>query len=75
MAEVQPWPQYVHKSVNSAIQSDVGRDDSVFYGPYTRLFYTLFSVDGPYEIVPQFQSTIFQKDVKPQFFWWKSIDI
>ncbi|KAF8817633.1 hypothetical protein BYT27DRAFT_7074162, partial [Phlegmacium glaucopus] len=31
-------------------------DESLFYGPFTRLLYTLFSVEGPYEIVPQFKS-------------------
>jgi hypothetical protein len=29
-------------------------NESVFYGPYTRLLYTLFSLDGPFEIVPQY---------------------
>ncbi|KAM6499747.1 hypothetical protein JOM56_005255 [Amanita muscaria] len=58
MAEAaRPWPEYIHKSFNSVIISDPsGRDESVFYGPFTRLLYTLFSVDGPYEIVPQFKS-------------------
>jgi hypothetical protein len=37
-----------------------GRDESVFYGPFTRLLYTLFSVEGPYEIVPQFKSAALQ---------------
>ena len=35
-----------------------GRDESLFYGPFTRLLYTLFSIDGPYEIVPRFKSQI-----------------
>ena len=56
-----PWPEYIHRSFNSAIISDPsGRDESVFYGPFTRLLCTLFSVDGPYEIVPQFKSVALQ---------------
>ena len=59
MAEAaHPWPEYIHQSFNSAIISDPGgRDESVFYGPFNRLLNTLFPVDGPYEIVPQFKST------------------
>ncbi|KAK2467141.1 hypothetical protein APHAL10511_000690 [Amanita phalloides] len=62
MAEAaHPWPEYIHQSFNSAIISDLsGRDESVFYGPFTRLLYTLFSIDGPYEIVPQFKSVALQ---------------
>ncbi|KAI9461965.1 hypothetical protein BJY52DRAFT_168413 [Lactarius psammicola] len=52
-----PWPEYIHQSFNSAIVNDPsGRDESLFYGPFTRLLYTLFSVEGPYEIVPHFKS-------------------
>ena len=52
MAEAaHPWPEYIHQSFNSAIISDPsGRDQSVFYGPFMRLLYSLFSIDGPYEI-------------------------
>jgi len=53
-----PWPEYIHQSFNSAAINDpVGRDESLFYGPFNRLLNTLFPVDGPYEIVPQFKST------------------
>jgi hypothetical protein len=56
-----PWPEYIHQSFNSAILSDPsGKDESVFYGPFTRLLYTLFSVEGQYEVVPQFKSTVLQ---------------
>ena len=62
MAEAaHTWPEYIHESFNSAIISDPsGRDEAVFYGPFTRLLYSLFSVDGPYEIVPQFTSVALQ---------------
>jgi hypothetical protein len=62
MAEAaHPWPEYIHKSFNSAIISDPsGHDESVFYGPFQRLLYTLFSVDGPYEIMPQIKSVTLQ---------------
>ena len=56
-----PWPEYIHESFNSAIISDPsGTDESVFYGPFTRLLYSLFSFDGPYEIVPQFKNAALQ---------------
>jgi hypothetical protein len=32
----------------------------MFYGPFTRLLYSLFSVDGPYEIVLQFKHAALQ---------------
>ena len=62
MAEAaHPWPEYIHQSFNSAIISDPsGRDQSVFYGPFTRLLYSLFSIDGPYEIVPQIKTVALQ---------------
>jgi hypothetical protein len=65
MAEAaHPWPDYVHRSFNSAILCDhSGTDESVFYGPYTRLLYSLFSVDGEYEVVPQFNSPVLQESI------------
>ena len=57
MAEAEaahPWPEYIHQSFNSAKMQDLrGREESVYFGPFTRLLYTLFSLDGPYEIMPQ----------------------
>ena len=55
MAETaRPWPEYVHQSFTMATMMDVqgheGHDKTVFYGPFMRLLYTLFSLDGPYEI-------------------------
>ena len=60
MAEtVIQWPQYTIQSFHSAILSDPsGKDESVFYGPYTRLLYTLFSLDGPFEVMPQFKHAV-----------------
>jgi hypothetical protein len=58
MAEADhPWPEYIHQSFNSAIANDVYDDGEVtFFGPLTRLFYTLFyHIDGPYDIIPQFK--------------------
>jgi hypothetical protein len=62
MAETaHPWPAYIHQSFKSAILKDPsGKDESVFYGPFTRLLYTLFSVDSQYEVVPQFTSIMRQ---------------
>ena len=58
MAEAaHPWPEHIHQSFNSAKMQDLhGREESVYYGPFTRLLYTLFSLDGPYEIIPQIKS-------------------
>lgn len=56
-----PWPAYIHQSFKSAILGDPsGKDESVFYGPFTRLLYTLFSVESQYEVVPQFNSIVLQ---------------
>jgi hypothetical protein len=62
MAETaHPWPAYIHQSFKSAILRDPsGKDESVFYAPFTRLLYTLFSVEGQYEVVPQFKSVVRQ---------------
>ena len=62
MAEAaHQWPQYTQQSFNSAILSDPSEtDESVFYGPYTRLLYTLFSLDGPFEVMPQFKHPALQ---------------
>ncbi|KAG1739830.1 uncharacterized protein EDB91DRAFT_1133953, partial [Suillus paluster] len=40
----------IHQSFNSTIANDHSGDELVFYGPFTRLLYTLFSLEGPYEI-------------------------
>ncbi|KIO01953.1 hypothetical protein M404DRAFT_148940 [Pisolithus tinctorius Marx 270] len=50
------WPQFITQSFNSALAIDpTGKDESVFHGPYTRLLYSLFSLDGPYEIAPRYK--------------------
>jgi len=51
-----PWPQWLINSFLSASQPQFATDESVFYGPYTRLLYHLFGVEGPFEISPQFQT-------------------
>ena len=58
MAEADhPWPEHIHQSFKTAKMQDLhGRDESVYYGPFTRLLYTLFSLDGPYEIMFQFKT-------------------
>ncbi|KAI5998929.1 hypothetical protein F5J12DRAFT_848365 [Pisolithus orientalis] len=51
------WPDFITRSFKSAVASDPpGTDESVFYGPYTRLLYNLFSLDGPYEVMPQYKA-------------------
>ncbi|KAI5998930.1 hypothetical protein F5J12DRAFT_848369 [Pisolithus orientalis] len=50
------WPDFITRSFKSAVASDpAGTNESVFYGPYTRLLYNLFSFDGPYELLPQYK--------------------
>ncbi|KAN0129677.1 hypothetical protein V8E53_012497 [Lactarius tabidus] len=72
MAEAAyPWPEYIHQSFNSAKMQDVnGRDETVYYGPFTRLLYTgtLFTLDGPYEIKFQFKSESLQVNQRPVLF-------
>ncbi|KIO11067.1 hypothetical protein M404DRAFT_127771 [Pisolithus tinctorius Marx 270] len=67
---VVQWPEFITQSFHSAISSDpIGTEESVFYGPYTRLLYHLFSFYGPYEIVPQYKIRGSQDgiDVTPTF--------
>ncbi|KAF9499481.1 hypothetical protein BDN71DRAFT_186186 [Pleurotus eryngii] len=47
-------PQYLVRSFTTANQPQFSTDESVFYGPYTRLLYYLFGLDGDFEIQPQF---------------------
>ena len=49
-----PWPQWLTNSFVSANQPQLADDGSVYYGPYTRLLYHLFGIEGPFEISPQF---------------------
>ena len=62
MAEADhPWPEHIHQSFYSAKMQDLhGRDETLYYGPFTRLLYTLFSLDGPYEIMFQFKTGALQ---------------
>jgi hypothetical protein len=56
MAEADPWPKNIHMSFNAAIANDIyGHGAATFFGPFTKLFYALFSIEGPYDIVPQFK--------------------
>ncbi|KAI0031104.1 hypothetical protein K488DRAFT_52755 [Vararia minispora EC-137] len=57
MANAQPWPQFLMNSFLSATQASA-TEESVYYGPYMRLLYHMFSVDGPFEIIPQFHIPI-----------------
>ena len=36
----------------SANQPQFANDENAYYGPYTRLLYHLFGIEGPFEIVP-----------------------
>ena len=49
-----PWPQWLINSFASANRPQFSTDESVYYGPYTRLLYHLFGIEGPFEISPQY---------------------
>ncbi|KAH9168669.1 hypothetical protein EDB89DRAFT_1990501 [Lactarius sanguifluus] len=49
-----PWPQWLVNSFLSANQPQFATDESAYYGPYTRLLYHLFGIEGPFEISPQY---------------------
>jgi len=49
-----PWPQWMTNSFLSANQPQFANDESAYYGPYTRLLYHLFGIEGPFEIIPQY---------------------
>jgi hypothetical protein len=49
-----PWPQWLINSFASANQPQFATDESAYYGPYTRLLYHLFGIEGPFEITPQY---------------------
>ena len=49
-----PWPQWLVNSFVSANQPQFATDESVYYGPYTRLLYYLFGLEGPFEITPKY---------------------
>ena len=49
-----PWPQWLTNSFVSANQPQLADDGSVYCGPYTRLLYHLFGIEGPFEISPHF---------------------
>jgi hypothetical protein len=48
-----PWPQWVIESFGIANQPQFATNENVYYGPYTRLLYHLFGLEGPFEISPQ----------------------
>ncbi|KIJ48512.1 hypothetical protein M422DRAFT_205623 [Sphaerobolus stellatus SS14] len=55
----QPWQPYIHQSFESARLTDPsGTNESAFYGPYTRLLYTLFSLDSDFEVIPQYKEML-----------------
>ncbi len=58
-----PWPQWLINSFVSANQPQFATDESVYYGPYTRLLYHLFGIEGPFEISPQYHIPQTRRDV------------
>jgi hypothetical protein len=50
----QPWPQYLVQSFTSVNQPQFSTDENAYYGPYARLLYYLFGLEGPFEISPQY---------------------
>jgi hypothetical protein len=58
-----PWPQWLIKSFELAKAPQFTTDESIYYGPYTRLLYHLFGIEGRFEIVPQFHIPQTSRDV------------
>ena len=58
-----PWPQWLVNSFLSANQPLLATDESAYYGPYTRLLYHLFGLEGPFEISPQYHIPQTSRDV------------
>ena len=48
-----PWPQWLINSFGNKPQFEL-TGLNLLYGPYTRLLYHLFGVEGPFEIIPQY---------------------
>ena len=49
------WPQYLTNAFLSAnVSKNILRQQSAYYGPYIRLLYHLFGIEGPFEITVQF---------------------
>ena len=49
-----PWPQWLVNSFASANQPQFAASENVYYGPYTRLLYHLFGIEGPFEVSHQY---------------------
>lgn len=49
------WPERIHSSFNSAINNGASSDSTNYFGPYTRLLYTLFSFEGPFDVLPGYR--------------------
>ena len=50
-----PWPQWLIKSFASANQPQFANDENAYYGPYLRLLYHLFGLEGPFKITPKYE--------------------
>ena len=47
------WPQWLINSFLIANQPQFAAIENAYYGPYNRLLYYLFGLEGPFEITPQ----------------------
>jgi len=45
-----PWPQWLINSFAIANQTEFAADESAYYGPYNRLLFYLFGIEGPFDI-------------------------
>jgi len=57
-----PWPLWMTNSFLSATQPQFANDESAYYGPYNRLLYHLFGIEGPFEIIPQHYTPLSSRD-------------
>ena len=64
-----PWPEFLHRYFKGCIAVDieegVGVEDDTFFGPMTRLVFTLFyAEDHPYDVSPLFRPSRSRKHPK-----------
>lgn len=62
-----PWPQWLLSSFDSAKHPQFMRNECGYYGPYARLLYHLFGVEGPFEITLQYNISEYREEPEALF--------
>ncbi|KAG2005563.1 hypothetical protein CC2G_001958 [Coprinopsis cinerea AmutBmut pab1-1] len=55
----KPWPDYIIQSFTIANRkaAEPTANESLYYGPYTRILYEILGLKGPFEVSQQFSDT------------------